>query len=239
MAMQTSPRAVARAIALLFLLTIIGGVFAQGLVAERLINFHDAAATADNILGHRGLFQIGFTVYLIEMASNVATAALWYVLLRPVSRPVALTAAFLDLTACIVKTCARVLFIAPLWVLGSNASNLANQALHGFSSEQLQSMALVLLRANDTGAATAMAFFGFSGVLNGYLIFRSTFLPRWLGVLAMICGVCWLLFLYPPLGRSTFGITAIFGLLVSVVMIVWLLVKGVDVAKWNEKVSVN
>jgi hypothetical protein len=235
MAIQTSPRTVARAIALLFLLTIIGGVFAQGLVADRLINFRDATATADNILAHRGLFQIGFTVYLIEMAGNVATAALWYVLLRPVSRPVALTAAFLDLTACIVKTFARVLFIAPLWVLGAASSNLANQALHGFTSEQVQSLALVLLRVNDTGAATAMAFFGFSGVLNGYLIFRSTFLPRWLGVLGMICGCCWLLFLYPPLGRGAFGITAIFGLLTSVVMIGWLLVKGVDVAKWNEQ----
>src|SRR4051812_30350631 len=154
MTTQTSPRAVARAIALLFLMTIVGGVFAQGLVAERLINFRDAAATADNILAHQGLFQIGFTVYLIEMASNVATAALWYVLLKPVSRPVALTAAFLDLTACIVKTFARALYIAPLWVLGAASNNLANQALPGFTPEQLQSLALVLLRANDTGAAT-------------------------------------------------------------------------------------
>lgn len=241
MAIQTSPRAVARAIALLFLLTIIGGVFAQGLVAERLINFRDAAVTADNILAHKGLFQVGFTVYLIEMACNVATAALWYVLLRPVSRPVALTAAFIDLTGCIIKTFARVLYIAPLWVLGSASTpgSLVNQALHGFTPEQLQSIALVLLRANDTGAATAMAFFGFSGVLNGYLIFRSTFLPRWLGVLGMMCGFCWLLFLYPPLGRGAFGITAIFGLLSSVVMIVWLLVKGVDVAKWNAKAGVS
>ena len=87
------------------------------------------------------------------------------------------------------------------------------------------------------GAATAMAFFGFSGVLQGYLIFRSTFLPRWLGVLAMICGFCWLLFLYPPLGRSAFGITAIIGLLSSVLTILWLLVKGVDVAKWNASAS--
>jgi len=239
MAIQTSPRTVARAIALLFLMTIIGGVFAQGFVADRLINFRDAAATADNILAHRGLFQIGFTVYLIEMASNVATAALWYVLLRPVSRPVALTAVFIDLTGCIVKTCARVLYIAPLWVMGtaSTSGSLVNQALHGFTPEQLQSIALVLLRANDTGAATAMAFFGFSGVLQGYLIFRSTFLPRWLGVLAMICGFCWLLFLYPPLGRSAFGITAIIGLLSSVLTILWLLVKGVDVAKWNASAS--
>src|SRR5256885_12156626 len=116
------------------------------------------------------------------MASNVGTAALWYVLLRPVSRPVALTAAFIDLTGCIVKTFARVFYIAPLWVLGdaSTPGSMVNQTLHAFTPEQLQSIALVLLRANDTGAATAMAFFGFSSLLNGYLIFRSAFLPRWL-----------------------------------------------------------
>jgi hypothetical protein len=90
-----------------------------------------------------------------------------------------------------------------------------------------------MLRANDTGAATAMALFGFSTFLNGYLIFKSTFLPRWLGVMGMIAGLCWLLYLYPPLGRAAFGITALYGLLVSVVMILWLVIRGVDEEKWR------
>ncbi len=217
---------------MLFLLTILGGVFAQGFVAERLINFSDAAATANNIVTHKGQFQLGFTVYLIEMVSSIATTALWYLLLRPVSQPIALTAAFIDLAGGIIKSVARVFYIAPLWVLGM-ASTSGNHALPGFTPEQLQSTALILLRANDTGAATALAFFGFSTTLNGYLIFRSHFLPRWLGVLGMICGLCWLLYLYPPLGRSTFGITAIFGLLSSVAMILWLLIRGVDEKKWR------
>lgn len=224
------PKTVARALGLLFLLVIICGVFAQGLVRERLIDFHDAAATANNILAHKGLFTFGFTVYLIEMASQIATAALWYVLLRPVSRPIALSAAFIELAGAIIKTFARVFFIAPLWVLGGGAT-----ILRGFTPEQVQSLALILLRANDTGAATAMAFFGFSTLLNGYLIFKSTFLPRWLGVMGMIAGLCWLLYLYPPLGRAAFGITALYGLLVSAVMILWLLIRGVDEEKWHER----
>jgi hypothetical protein len=223
------PKTVARIIGLLFLLVIICGVFAQGVVSDRLVNFHDAAATANNILAHKGLFQFGFMVYLIEMASQIATAALWYILLRPVSRPIALSAAFIELAGAIIKTFARVLFIAPLWVLNSGPA-----LLHGFTTEQVQSTALILLRANDTGAATAMAFFGFSTFLNGYLIFKSTFLPRWLGVLGMIAGVCWLLYLYPPLGRAAFGITAIYGLLVSVAMILWLIIRGVDEEKWKQ-----
>jgi len=226
---MTSPRTIGRSLGLLFLLVIVCGVFAQGFVSERLINFGDAAATANNILAHRGLFQIGFAVYLIEMASQVATAALWYVLLRPVSRPIALAAAFIELAGAIVKTFARVFFIAPLWVLGGGPT-----VLHSFTPEQVQSIALILLRTNDVGAATAMALFGFSTFLNGYLIFKSTFMPRWLGVLGMIAGLCWLLYLYPPLGRAAFGITAPYGLLVSVAMILWLTIRGVDEAKWKQ-----
>ena len=229
---MTSPRHVARTLGLLFLLVIVCGVFAQGVVSERLINYRDAAATANNILSNRGLFQLGFTVYLIEMASQIATAALWYVLLRPVSRPIAFAAAFIELAGAIIKTFARVFFIAPLWVLDGGST-----VLHGFTPEQVQSTALILLRSNDIGAATAMAFFGFSSLLNGYLIFKSTFLPRWLGVLGMIAGLCWLLYLYPPLGRAAFGITALYGLLVSVAMILWLVIRGVDQQKWKQQAA--
>ena len=225
---ETSPRSLARITGLLFLLTILTGIFAQGFVSERLINFGDAAVTANNILTHKGLFQLGFTVYLVEMACQVATAALWYVLLRPVSRPIALTGAFIELAGCVVKTFARVFFIAPLFVLGGT------HALSAFTAEQLQTTALILLKVNDYGAATALAFFGFSTVLNGYLIFRSTFLPRWLGVLGMVSGLGWLTFLYPPLGYSVFLIAALVGLLSSAAMIFWLLFFGVNEEKWKE-----
>jgi hypothetical protein len=67
-----SPRFLARMIGLFSLFYILTGVFAQSLVTERLIDFSDAAATATNILTHKGLFQLGFTVYLIEMACPVA-----------------------------------------------------------------------------------------------------------------------------------------------------------------------
>jgi len=231
MTSRTSPRLLGRVIALLFLLTIITGVFAQGFVSYRLYVSNDAAATATNLLTHRGLYELGFTVFIIEMASNIATTALWYVLLRPVNRSIALSAAFLDLSGGIIKTFARVFFIAPLFVLGNSAA-----LFPGFTTQQLQSISLILFKVNSQGTALAMAFFGFSGLLYCYLIFRSTFLPRWLGVLGLISGLCWLTFIYPPLGRGIFVYTAIFGLLSSIAMIVRLLI-GVNEERWKESAA--
>jgi hypothetical protein len=230
---RSSPKFMARLAGGFFLLTILLGVFAQGFIAERLIVSGDAAATATNILAHRGLFQLGFTLYLIEMACQIATVALFYILLRPVSKSVALSAAFLELTGCVIKTFARAFFIVPLFVLGGTNSGVS--VLSGFSTQQLQGLALLLLKVNDQGAGMALAFFGFSTVLNGYLIFRSTFLPRFLGVLGMISGLGWLTFLYPPLGYRAFLVAALIGLLSSAVTIFWLLVFGVNEQRWNEK----
>ena len=223
------------------LVTILGGIIAQGFISQRLIVYSDAAATANNIVSHKGLFKLSLSIYLIEMIANIVTTALWYILLRPVNRTIALAAAFIDLAGCVIKTVARTFYLTPLWVLGaaSTSSGIVNPALHGFTPEQLQSIALVLFRANDYGAAIAMAFFGFSVPLNGYLIFRSTFLPRWLGVLAMIAGLCWLTFLYPPFGARVFMFTAPVGLLIALVMIFWLLVFGVDERKWRDQAGVD
>jgi Domain of unknown function (DUF4386) len=228
---KRSPRLIARVTGLLYLLTILTGIFAQGFVSERLVVSGDAAATATNILAHRSLFEWSFTVYMIEMACQIMTTALYYLLLRPVSRSIALVAAFLSLSGCIIKTFSRVFYIAPLLVLGGA------QYLDVFNPQQLQALALLLLKVNDRGAAMALAFFGFESLLNGYLIFRSTFLPRILGVLSMLGGLGWLTFLYPPLGYSVFLYVAAFALLGSAAMIFWLIVFGVNEEHWRERAS--
>jgi len=227
-----NPKTIGRILAVASLGVILGGVFAQGFIANRLIDFSNAATTANNILAHRDLFQLSFTLFLIEMACNAVTAALWYFLLRPVNRSMALVAAFIDLSGVVMKTFARVFYIAPLWVLLRGTGG-TSAVLSGFTLEQVQSIALILLRVNAIGTTPAVAFFGISILLNGYLIFRSTFLPRWLGALQMLSALGWLAYFYPPLGSRVFLVAALGSLLNAALMIFWLLVKGVNEAKWK------
>jgi len=226
---ESSLRSLARIAGSLYLITILTGIFSAGYVSGRLVVNGDAAATAANILAHPGLLQLGFAVYLIEMACQVAITALFYNLLKPAGRNVSLVAAFLGLTGCVIKTFSRLFFIAPLFILGGA------HYLSVFSAEQLQALALLFLKVNDRGAGIALVFFGFYAILTGYLIIKSTFLPRILGVLSVVGGLGWLTFLYAPLGSRLFHFIAIFAILGAASLIVWLLVKGVNEQRWKEQ----
>src|SRR4029077_12447719 len=228
---ETSPRLEARITGAFYLLTILTGIFAEGFVSGRLGVDGAPAATAKNILTHRGLFQLGFAVYLIEMACQIVMTALFYDLLKPAGRSVSLVAAFLGFAGCVIKTFSRVFFIAPLFVLGGA------HYLSVFSPEQLQALALLFLNVNDHGAAIALVFFGFYALLTGYLIIRSTFLPRILGALSVLGGLGWLSFLYPPLGYRLFPYIAAFGVLGAALLMLWLLVFGVNQQRWKEQDS--
>ena len=223
---DSSPRTLARAIALLFLLTIVLGIVAQLFISERLISFRDAARTASDILANESLYRTGFTLYMIEMAAQIAQTVLMFHLLRPVSRRVATVALAFGLIGCTIKTFSRVFYLAPLFILKQNAFS-------AFSADQLPTVSLMLLNVNDRGAGVALGFFGLQTVLEGWLILRSTFLPRWLGAFTMVAGAGWLTFLSPTLGYAVFDGVALLALVGAVMTIGWLLVKGVDEERWR------
>jgi len=228
-----SPRLTARLAGVFYLVTLLTGIFAQFFVSGKLVVFGDAAATATNILAHKSFYQSGFLAYLVEMACFVAFTALLYELLKPVSRSMSLLAAFLSLVGCAIKTFSRVLFLAPLFILGGA------HYWSVFNREQLQVLSLLFLEVNNQGAGISLAFFGFYAVVTGCLIFKSTFLPRILGVLSVLQGLCWLTFLSPTLYRLLFPYLAALALLGIVALILWLLTFGVNEERWREQARVT
>ena len=84
-----------------------------------------------------------------------------------------------------------------------------------------------------------LVFFGFFCLLIGYLIFRSTFLPRMLGALMVFAGLGWLTFLSPALGNYLYPYNLAPGILGEGVLTLWLLVMGVDARRWDEQAGVR
>src|SRR6202023_1662571 len=172
--------------------------FGQVFVLGRLIVSGNAAATAANILGHERLFWLGFVSSLIGVACHIAWILLFYYLFKPVNRSLSLLAAFVGLVVCAMQALTSLLYVAPLLVLQGGSS------VSAFATDQLQALAYVFLKLNAYAFDIDLVFFGLWCVLAGYLIFKSTFLPRILGVLLAIDGLGWMTFLYPPLAYHLF-----------------------------------
>ncbi|MEY2536510.1 MAG: hypothetical protein QOG67_250 [Verrucomicrobiota bacterium] len=222
---DASPLFKARAAGFFWLMTILTSMFAF-FVGGRFVVAGDAAATAANVMSHESLYRLAFAANLVATACYLTVTLLVYVLLKPVNRHISLLAAFFSLTGCAIGTVSCLLFLAPVIVLGGGHTV--------FTVEQLQTQALTFvtlsLQANDIG----LVFFGLHVLTVGYLIRRSAFLPRILGALLIVTGVCYLTnsfanFLSLPFKAYLLPFVAAGGLLGEGSLAVWLLVKGVKV----------
>ena len=229
---EASPRFKARMAGVFQLLEAVTASFPGVFVLGRLVVDGNAAATAANIVGHERLFWLGFASSLIGVACHVAWALLMYELLKPVNKSLSLLAAFFVLVCCAMQALTSLFYLAPFLILQGGSS------LSAFTAEQLQSLALMFLKLNQYAYNIDLVFFGLWCVLTGYLIFRSTFLPRILGVLLAISGLGWVIYLYPPLAYHLFiPYIASASALGEIPLEFWLIVKGVNVERWKEQAS--
>jgi hypothetical protein len=191
----------------------------------------NAAATATHILANQPLFWAGFTIQLLGVAFHLAWALLFYELFQPVNRTVSRLALCAVLVCCAMQALTALLYLAPLLVLQGGS------ALSAFTPAQVQALAFALLKVNGQAFNVDLVFFGLWCVLSGYLIFRSSFMPRILGMLLMIDGVGWMLFMLPPLASALFPAIAVASGLAEIPLQLWLIVMGVNSKRWKEQAS--
>ena len=242
-AVQASPQTYARIGGILYVFIVVVGIFGQLFVRGGRVVEGDAAATATNIMGSETLFRVGLAGDLLGYVAGVAVALILYVLLAPVSRNLALLAAFLSVTATAIFGLNGLFQLAAVLVLGGagpsdSAPRPSPDYLQAFDPQQLQALAYLLLRLHGYGFAIGLVFFGFFLVLLGYLISRSGYLPRSIGVLLVIGGLGYLTnsfaqVLAPALAGSLLPWVLLPAFLAELGLALWLTVKGVDVPRWE------
>jgi len=172
----------AKAALVLLVLSFAAGGFGEAFVPSKLIVWSDAAATMRNIQTYNTLFRLGFIGYLIEATCDVSLALVFYMLLKPVRKDLALLAAFFGILATALFAVAELFYFAPPLILNGAGY------LKTFTTDQLNSLAMLSLRFYSWGGGIFMAFYGTAWLLRAYLMFRSGYFPKAIAVLMGVAG---------------------------------------------------
>jgi hypothetical protein len=169
---------------------------------------------------------------LVSFTTGIVIGLIFYDLLRIVSRPIARVALAFAIVSNTVSLAASIFCYAPLHIL-SGASYLQT-----FEPAQLQSLALLSIRLYQFAFSVNLGLFSFDCAATAYLIYASTFLPRALGVLLGIGGLCYLFnsvayFTPPGAVPDLFPYSYLPSLVAELSLALWLLVVGVDAVKWR------
>ena len=233
---ENYPQLYARIGGALYLAIIVLGAFAEGFVANKLVVAGDAATTAANILASPGLWRLSVAGDLIVVLCAVPLLWIEYLLLRPVSKQLVLLAVLFNLVSLAVEAISKLFLLVVMPTLGSA------DYLKAFDPHQLQILANLALGSHDVAFNIALIFFGFTCIVNGYLIFRSGYLPKFVGILMQIAGLSYLTACFAALFAPAFADLITPAILLPPLIgessfCLWLLVKGVNIAKWKERVS--
>ncbi|MDQ6889681.1 MAG: DUF4386 domain-containing protein [Bacteroidota bacterium] len=223
---------------LLYLLLILAGMFAEIFVRGKLIVAGDAIATANNIMASQFLWRMGIVADLVMHLCDVPIMLIIYILLRPVNKNLALLALLFNLVQTAVLVSNKLNLIAALFPLG-NADYLK-----AFEPNQLYTQVYLSLKLHEYGFGVGLIFFDFTCLVNGYLIFRSVYLPRIIGCLLQIAGLCYLinsfsLLLAPKFAGMIFPAIMAPSFIAELSFCLWLIVKGVNVPKWETRAGIN
>jgi hypothetical protein len=227
-ATKTPPLILARIAGFLYLLVVPLGIFGSLYVPSRLIVSGDAAATAKNLMASESLFRLGIVSDLLAPLVLIFVVLFLYKLLKPVDKTMAgLMVIFLLLGVPIALLSKVYQFSALQLLSGADYLNV-------FTTEQLQALALHFLRLHDRGGTIAAIFWGLWLFPMGYLVFKSGFFPRLLGILLMISCFGYLINSFGTFLGYTVN-TGLFGAVGEVLFILWLLIRGVNVEQWEKR----
>ena len=220
----------ARIAGLLYLVIAFLAPFGEMFARQSLIVPGDAAATASNIMASEGLFRLGFVSDLIVQMIHIFLVLVLYKLLKPVNKNHALLMVVLGLVGVPIAMLNELNQVAAL-LLSSGANYLT-----AFAPDQLQALVPLFLDLHEQGVFIAQIFWGLWLFPLGYLVFKSGYIPRILGVLLIIGCFGYVIdsfavFLLPNY-EANISLFTFWG---EVLLPLWLLIKGVNVEQWEKR----
>ncbi len=208
----------------LYLLTSIVGFFAMGYVPGKLIVDGNAAATAANIAGSETLFRLGIAGNLIGQAGFISVALALYELLKSVERRLATLMVILIVVSVPIAFLNEVNSIAAVMLVRGA------DFLSAIDKPQREALAMLFLNLHNRGFTVAEIFWGLWLFPLGVLVYRSRFLPRFLGVWLIIAGFAWVIvsltgIMLPQYQGKVYGYSqpAVLG---EVALMLWLIIRG-------------
>ncbi len=220
-----SSKKIARLAGFLYLLHFITFFLADNGVHSTAVGSIDVAATAQNIMASERLFRIGFVSFLLTAVFFFLSAWALYVLLKPVNKDIALLFMLLNLGGVAIWCSSQVSEFAALLLLSGA------DYLKVFQADQLQALAMLSLNLYQNGFMIAQILLNLWLFPLGYLVFKSGFLPRILGILLIIDGFAMLLWFFQFFFFPGYEVISTLGLAVGFIaeglFCLWLLIKGV------------
>jgi hypothetical protein len=219
---MNSPQKTARVAACVFLGIFFLGMSTELFIRPGMIVPGDAAATVRNIVASEALFRLSLVSDLVRQILLMALPLILYQLLKPVDNTVAALMVIIALVSVPISMLNELNHFAVL-LLSSGAGYLTV-----FKADQLNALVMFFLELRKYGTFIPQLF-SFWVLLLGYLVFKSGFLPKILGILLMLGGLCYmalavLFFLLPSFDATIFGLFAFIG---EALFYLWLLIKGV------------
>lgn len=227
-----SPLLLARLLGIIGVAGILTGAFDIGYVQGSLIVPDSPSTTLHNLLAHETLFRLGFSAHLFELLLNIPGEIIFFVLLRRVNGVVAAIALGCGIVGISVEAVDLLCAYVPLKIATEGGAVVA------FRPEQLHALSYLSSRLQQAGLLLSWVFYGIDELASGFLWFRSGFLPRVLGILLGLSGLCYfthgfLSFLAPGLDARLYPYILYPCLPGEGLSSLWLATVGLNVPKWK------
>lgn len=234
---QQSPMVYTRIAGICYLLIIVAGFIGQIFIRGSLIVPSDALATVNNLVASPLLWRMGIVGDVFMHIFDIPMMVILYLLLKPINKSVALLGLAFNLIQTAVLVMNKMALILPLLILGNTEYAAA------FTPSQINAQIMLLIDIHNYGFGLGLIFFGFACLSYGYLIYRSEYFPKFIGIFILIAGCSYLissftLILLPEFYANIYPVLVLC-LIAELTFALWLVFKGVDFERWKNKTLVT